>query len=424
MSRVSRRQHSKRQSALATPWPKQDLEILVLAGAHDVSGDERQISEDVALVRSALLYADKVRLVSGSAMMLFGMKQIMDLPPGHSLLFILSQLSDEQISRITNDDSGKSAEAIRVLMQYKSIPRKERRANMAMFNAAREALTEFTESARAASTASKKNIGQMSRGYGADELQLAVDAGVLEVDLDWPIELDSEVPSTDRIIETLNSNNGNVMLDSQMRGLVGAIHKEKVYELPRVFDSVIRRTRTGTRMIENLPSFPDAPMESILQTRKETENDQQKYRRKVSELSTQLREHALSDALDADIDDFWLDEVVPEVQQLQKVMAQSSAGIEAARRTAKDSRRVMPKVVGGASAGLVAGGGVVLNLGVTDSLPQAVGAALMGAVGGGAVPVARELRKRYQANYEAVLDSKEEAQSNGLLYLIDVNASL
>lgn len=424
MSRVSRRQHSKRKSALATPWPKQDLEILVLAGAHDVSGDERQISEDVALVRSALLYADKVRLVSGSAMMLFGMKQIMDLPPSHSLLFILSQLSDEQISRMTNDDSGKSAEAIRALMQYKSIPRKERRANMVMFNAAREALTEFTESARAASTASKENIGQMSRGYGADELQLAVDAGVLEVDLDWPIELDSEVPSTDRIIETLNSNNGNVMLDSQMRGLVGAMHKEKVYELPRVFDSVIRRTRTGTRMIENLPSFPDAPMESILQTRKETEEDQQKYRRKVSELSTQLREHALSDALDADIDDFWLDEVVPEVQQLQKVMAQSSAGIEAARRTAKDSRRVMPKVVGGASAGLVAGGGVVLNLGVTDSLPQAVGAALMGAVGGGAVPVARELRKRYQANYEAVLDSKEEAQSNGLLYLIDVNASL
>lgn len=422
MGRVSRRQRGKLPSAIGKQWSNQGLEILVLAGVHNVADEAQQIAEDVSLVRSALLYADKVRLVSASAMMLFGMKQIMTLPHDQAALFLYSLLTEEQLSQFAGDDSERTAEAFKFILEYKSRPRKERRADIATFRQVRDQLATFTESAKAAAIEAKANIDRLSSGYGADELQLAIDEGVLEVDLDWPIDLGSGDPSPDRIIETLNSNNGNVMLDSQMRGLLGAMHREGMYELPGVFDSIIRRTRTGTRMIENLPSFSQAPMESILQTRKETKHEQQRYRSKVSELSKKLREPALSEAHESDIDDFWTEEIVPEVQHLQQVMNQSTASIEAARRTAKDAKRALPNAVGGTVGGLLGSSGF-LSLGLTTSLSQAVGIAVTGAVGG-SVLATRDLQKRYQENYEAVLDETEVASSNGLVYLIDVEDSL
>lgn len=401
MAKQSRRKNRRgRRRAIIAKQERKGLRVSVFTSPQVKEG-QVTLGEDLRLVRSALLYADEVELISPGASSLqpfAGLAETGDVDA--SALF--SSLDDTVISQITDGDHPPELikQVFAILPTILSWPEDRRRA---VISEAQEVqYIKGLQDVQAAMGEAGQIAHELRASAGATELDLAISDGALSVasagfSIDHPV--DEQVQwYADRLRSALSSPAGALLLDERTVELM------REQEFTPKFDLVgerANRAATGTGLIERLPVFPDASMADVLAVREELAEGRVQYRVAVKRLASQLASAPFDETVSNEIDELWNDEVRPELRSMQDTVRLSRL----AKNTGRDIVNNYRSEVISSSVLMVA----------VESLAQlswtTSGAAAVGA------------NVAWQATAQ-VLRARADVQKHELFYLLDVDKHL
>jgi hypothetical protein len=272
------------------------------------------LSYDVELVRSAILYADHVEVVSLVGM-LFA-----------SVLSAKAQLS--QLSMLTALISKPQLKVLRPLLQ--SVTGKLRGARGdALERMAGEILSELELDLRES---------------GGDELIAGAAAGVVTT-RDWVSAPGSVSSSPERWLEVLrdllSDPYEHVLLGDQVDVVVKALVEDGTISPGILAMKHAGEAAVGSGLIARLPAFPQAPLSELLDVRSDLSSSLARYRTATVRLSSQLQARSFDPEIRAEIDDLWINEVAPVLAELEELFFQHTLIREIARTTGKDLKTLI-----------------------------------------------------------------------------------
>lgn len=373
---------------------------------------ENTVAEDIRLVRSALLYAEKVRLVSATAAALTGLKKFGAQRPINQMLHFMAMMPDDFLAEHMNQAPSDARKTMDAMSSITMRSRRERRSNSHLRRADQ---TISGSVATDAGPAMQEHAKKLWDRYSGPELDAAVEHDILEIDQEWFFDTNANDLDQAKILEKLRNPDAHLLVDYQMRKLAEAAVREGRLEIFQSQSSRLRKTKTGTTMLTQLPTFEDAPVEKILTARTETQDYLGRYRTTVAQLAEKLRAEPFSSEISTEIDDLWQDSVLPRILEIQEALEESSLG-SALKTSVKNLSAASPKVVG---AGLVPPS---IHLGVsawTDL--EAIAPTLVTSGILAASEALRNMQKDFGSGYRSSQDRKHDARKDGLFYLYSTN---
>lgn len=404
--------------------PRGDTAIRIVSGIQEAALSGPSVSEDLSMVRSALLYADRVEMYSLGTTLFLQSRGLTGLGDDEYIRWFLATISSTQsLAKPHLTTSGLSlsvfdwAKAERdkfTRAQWRSRPKAERAKVDDILTVALRAARE-----------SKSSFKRMWVDHGGPEIETAIESGLLTVNREWSdllaIALDEERidASVNLINEALRPECGNVMVDNMVGGLARAMLRENKLKVPNYRMDDVRETALGAKMILNLPNMAAVSVEKVLEVREDIAPSLGSYRNSVAKLNELLREDPFSPDLPGEIDHVWYKEVAPRVDELERAVFDSSLG------------RYKDAVVAGGRAGANAMFWGSLSIGVANYAnidwanlgvaAPAIGASL--ASGGVAVASGKSGIDAFKEELVKSRTQRKRAQNDGLFYLANINRS-
>lgn len=400
-----------------------DTKIRIISGIQEVDLDGRSISEDVAMVRSALLYADKVEMYALGTSMFNQIRQISTLNNDEMVVWLLSVIAGAEAT-----DAATREQMEMLIVGYMQLKEERDKYSRSQWRTEerlkekRAAYDNLTKLIRTHGGAMKWNLNQMWRAHGGAEIEAAVDSGILSIKTEWADDLSKAMEGNDLDQATalmrsaIQFKGGGVMFDSMAGGLANAMHKENRLRLPQFRLDDIRETRLGNKMLLALPNMSEVDVEKLLEVREELDGDLARYKRTVSHLNERLHESAFSPDLDEEIEHLWHKEVAPQVEELREAVFSSKLG------SYKDA-----VVAASASTAEALGWGffgiLVSNFANLDlSDPSGITAATAGAFSATeAVKSLKQGKDSFRKELRNSAEKRETAKAEGLYYLANVS---
>lgn len=402
-----------------------DSHIRIISGIQDMSATTASLSEDIKMVRSALLYADRVEMYSAGTSMLRQMKKFTaDGDLNLALRMYGTMAQTEGIDLSTRTQLLALIEVVETYAEQRQMFNRSSRRTNPEFRKIDGLFNDSLKSLRRAGNETKKTVERMWLNYGGNELDAAVETGLLTINDEWANALMEKIDSVDEAAEILGeaitTAKGNLLFDSMAGGLARAMHKEGRLILPNFHQQNIRTTRLGNRMILLLPNMAQVDVEKVLEVKQEVTASLANYRRSTRNLQEKLREDALSPHLDEEIEQLWFDDVSVQVEELTQAVYDSSLG------TAKDV--VVASVKEGAKAAVHGAFSVVIatvpSWDFADFQDNPAAYAALGATvfsGGAIYKYANQGIEEGLKTYRVAKNRKKEARNDGLFYLANVN---
>jgi hypothetical protein len=325
---------------------------VVIATSPKSSLDGPTVREDVSLVRSAILYADHVELVSPAAAMLGSVAGLASGDEENLFQFLLS-LDDETMSRLNGGGqlSANWREAIQVMTamtpdQWDIV---EAQSGEVVPGVVRSAGHDF----RAQMTDSLGELRTMADGLlqtsGVGELVPAIEAGLVSLSPAGTDKGDTD-DMVHAYVEILRRHlmdpRVHLMFDEQTASLVGSLIDEEVVRPSRLALVNAGQAAIGSGMIARLPAFPNTPLDELLDLRSDLDDPLARYRRAVSQMAVQLRVRAFDSEMPTELDDIWRTQVDPALRDVREGLAQHGLVREVARSLATDAGSVVAAVAG------------------------------------------------------------------------------
>ena len=307
---------------------------------------ERALERDVELAKAALLYADQVEMV-GLGVALF--EKVRQRSSGDQGAFgLFRALDDEALAYVMGNRVSELPENFRMMMDLMGLPN---------FRAVVEALPSEHSAQMLEALDGLDEINQGAHPYiaalleeaGADELAKAIDARVIRVaDLDVDVshlfrggesrdlETDSQMASwIGVLLERLNDRRTRLLFDDDSAELVEALLRTGELEATEPNLRLARQAALGAGLIGRLPAFPNAPMDELLDLRKDLGDPLIRYRGAVVTYSKQLPT-VLGRDLDFEVGQLWEETVAPSISEIEQRLADHALIREMAR--AADAR--------------------------------------------------------------------------------------
>lgn len=405
MGKQSRRVSRKNRTKFAASVTNGNLRI-VIATTPATGGSGVTLIPDLKLIRSALLYADHVELISPSATMIEGLN---DLRSGGvpAFLALAVGLDDEALKHLINGgDPAQTRELLNRLLEFRALPRQERRSldaiTQATYRAAEQGLADIYAATGTGS------IDDQVAGSGHPEIQLALQSGLLSINHGVTTDLITKSAtefgeSYGRLLQGLVSRGSALLLDEQMSRIVELMIAEGQLSPSGTTTSRSIKASTGTGLIARLPAFPHADVHQVLKARDQLDSHLVRYRRAVKEYAQKLESTPFTDYLQDELDDMWLEEVQPSVSELQHQLSRKAI----AQNTLWEGLAAGKPIAIEAAAALIHFQAPILGL--DQVLATATAAAT--AVAGLAPPVVKAMQK------------SSEAKKSDLYYLAALNSS-
>lgn len=377
------------------------LELLVAPSPTSGPG-AKFLDRDLSLIRAGLLYADRVELLSPSALMLSGVASISDPT---AMIALLNQLDADTLAHLGL--RGDPAKFQAVLLQLQATMRLSREQRRSLTAAQRSALAEVharLEQAVSQPTTRAK-LESMLEEAGAPELVEALDAGVLRVRTDIGAADPEAMFASylEALRAALVSPTTNLLVDDQVASVARALIESGQVSPNQLAVARASRARSGAGLISHLPAFLGADVTSVLSARAELEAPLGRYRSAVSELTERMKLGPFDEGHGDEIADFWRDEVRPTVDSLRADLSVSRLTRDAALNVASDTKA------------LFRGGAVFFGLDwVAEATTMAAAAAGTVAT---TVKVAADAYKGRQQR-------REDAKSHGMFYLLELDRRL
>lgn len=349
------------------------------------------LHNELRLVRSSLLYADRVDLIAPAASLLWTLTPLRGLDPD-DVWETIADLPPEALQRLGVEESAVPLPAFRQMMR-----------NLGKRSATDLTRLEGEKLWRPAIQEILREVEETFGGAEAPELELALNTGNVRL-LDTGKQLEDPVDQQvagfrNRIAEALANPSGTVLFDQLTTSMIREDDSLRKKFSPVGMDRS-RRAAAGTGLVEWLPVFPDAPMSSVLEAREELADSRAKYRASVKALTAELQSSTLDETLPSDIEELWRDGVRPTLVDLRKTVKASRIAKETGLRLATEGYGIPTIAVTITSLSSIA-----------DLLPTATAA------------MAASLRIAAAGAREAV-EARSVKKKHDLVYLLDLNKKL
>lgn len=258
-----------------------ELHITIASSPETGSDDQRILEHDLRLIKAALLYGDRVTLVSLASWMGLGLYSLTALELTHlqKAQFIVTLAPGLALNNAVFEDFATRFEPfIKVLSQKKiTLTRKQLRTRKELEQRLDEAWPFFQES-----------FHQVAERFGLDELGVALESGDLELhSLPNSDETSPVMSFVDAVATYLKEGGCFPLLDEATAGLVRAAVAEGKMTPSRATTRRGRHAALAGDLIDRLPVF-NAPMDEVLEIRRELATPLVRFRAAVQELSESI----------------------------------------------------------------------------------------------------------------------------------------
>lgn len=304
MVRSGGRRAIERASQRAPAASKADL--VVQAAVHP-SG-ELTLRREVEVTRSALLYADHVRLISANAAMLFVIKDL-------DLLSVDDRLTafEQMIPVLQPELLGKML--LGKVREMRTLLGKRRLANQELL--ARERLRrEFEQQWEKVCEEGKRQWHEA----GGEELDKAYNAGLLSFALvaeavdDMGSVIDGFVAE---LSHAMTQASAAPLFDDQTGDLIRLGIAGNQFTVPELAQRKAVKAGIASGLVGRLPAFPAAAMEQVVEARAELSNQIPGFRQVVACLAGRVESHAYDVEFPEEVADLYREEVEPAFQEIE-----------------------------------------------------------------------------------------------------------
>lgn len=305
----------------ATSDRRQGMTVTIGVTPRAKPNGQPSLAGELRLLRSSLLYADHIDLVAPSASWLTDFRPLRGVT-ADNLWWTIPSLPLETLRRITPDDLDpvQARKAMRAL-RARPVNDPERRECERMWRASLPQVA--------------KTVSGVFDSVEAQEIEMALDAGsvsMISKGTRFEDPIDQQVFwFRDRLTEALDDPGTHMLLDGPTTDF---LRDSETYAdgLPTVAATRSRHAAVGTGLVEQLPTFPDAPMDHVLEAREELAEGRDKYRASAKHLADHLESSALDATLPSDIKELWLDEVRPSLEDLRRSVSKTRVAYETGKR--------------------------------------------------------------------------------------------
>jgi hypothetical protein len=316
------------------------------------------LERELRLVKPALLYADRVTLLSPVATLL---QATADVGASENLTMTLLREVGPKLDPY-------SSEAFAVYDELRSKRRPTQQEIRAMY--------EFRQMLSAGSSEILAKAREMLTDAGADELVPAIEAGLVTIDpvmqegdaaamLVPGIEaaaglertMDSALANSffERLRELLDDPSAYPLFDEQVGDLVRAQVSEGLFEVGAVSRRRGKQASAAAQLIEKLPSFPSASVSEVLDIREELREPLTRFRAAVSEMERLIQSAAHEPDFAAEVEDLYIEKVAPALLEIAELARNNSYLRQLMRAAVGDAKPILTSVL---TMGVLALGGL------------------------------------------------------------------
>jgi hypothetical protein len=287
------------------------LQITIVAGSIYRDG-ALDLSQETRLVKSALLYADRVTLANPKVMIIASMAGVVsgDLELKRAaVLGMMDVLPDGAGTRTV----------------YEELRRKKRKSVREML-----VLRGLVERLDRGAGQAVAQVGSMLEEAGAGELDQALRAGVLDLSHLGLNESDAGMDKVtlwlaDLIAELVAGSSPRYpMFDDATDGLLATMIREG--KAPGAQLGHARPAALTSRHVGRLDAFPDAPMSAVLEARETLRAPLAGLRRAIADMGTELETMPLDQTFERAVHDMYGRLVAPALQELEEIARQLRIG--------------------------------------------------------------------------------------------------
>ena len=296
---------------------------VVVATASALREGRISLSHDMELVRAALLYADRIELVSPLVTLLVtaikapgwerklpsvGLTGLIDR---HSRFFTPNRATmakAEQFDRWLHSRD-------LFLRNSRTEPGQISRSTIRMIDVVREFIQESPQ----------KSPKELLTLAGAGDLLPTMRAGIVRVsfgDLDGPRGgRDTQRSYEESLQRRLKDPMSRLLFDDEIAGLVEGMVTRGLLRPHPLAEARADQASVGSRLITRLPALTRPPIDELLAMRGDLEAPLVNYRAAVVRMAKQLAHHSYSREFLAEIEALWVSDVAPAISRFREEMA-------------------------------------------------------------------------------------------------------
>lgn len=323
MNRRARRPHPQERKRTSQTVVRTHIAVVSI----ESGGSGISVRHLVDLVKASLLYADTVEVLSIANQMVRGLAEFSASDPS-SLLALLGSLDDATIQHLS---PGLDPSQLREVLPLLSLDPTSVRtfaglgAELAPLEGLADILDQSNEAMASSMAGLRKIVESMRLESGVAELEQVLDDKVLRLNERVPLGQDAGAmvtALTSELKRYLQDPTKLLVLDSQTAGLARAMIQEGLVTMPERATVNAEEAVLGTGLIARLPAFTAAPVDEVIDLRRDLEEPLGRYRRKVAELRGLLLAGPFDPNISAEVDSVWRLEVDPMIADLREAMAE------------------------------------------------------------------------------------------------------
>jgi hypothetical protein len=384
--------------------------IAVITGL-DTRPDGISVQRDIELVKAALLYGDTAEVLSVGSQIVRGLHAF-SAGDSSSLWNLMNALDDDTLRNLGYDGKiDQLRQALPLLASLDPDTVRSRAAGDPDMSQFADVLDMGRTNATSAMSEMREIYEKMRVDSGVAELEGVLDTRLVRFNEQVAIGSDVDAMTdafVDQIKRYLQDPSKLLLLDGIAASIARHMIEEGVVQPPKRVISNAGEAVLGTGFLERLPAFPGAPMDELLKLRRDLEELLVRYRRKVSDLRSELQTSPFDEHVNAEVDSIWRSDVAPEIAEIRQAMADHGFVREFLKALGAD---VSNLVKGG---NLPAGGIAVITANAFD-----LGTAISAGIAGGSA-LAPTGTKALLARHEG----RAKARGNDLYYLYEVDRRL
>ncbi len=288
------------------------LHITAAAAPNIEFGNPRLLAHDLRLAKASILYADKVTLCSATAWMAASIY----------LMGAANQSEEAQLQLIIHLYASigplVDPNAEKLLPEFERRVKLLKRSPITLTKRERILRKEFRKLLFGLWNQLSESFVSITRGFGFDEVELAANAGILDIHPFSETLFENFGEEYFGVIKDLmGSTTTHPMLDDQTSGLVGAALKEGKLCVPVSASRKNRQTGLVADLFDRLPVF-DVPMAELLDLRQELGKPLTNFRSKIIELAGDIESSTWDDDFDSDVQEAYLKSVAPALLDIEE----------------------------------------------------------------------------------------------------------
>jgi hypothetical protein len=266
---------------------------------------EISIERELELTKSALLYADEVTLCSPTSTLLTSVAALANLNDDQKLAFL------EEVAPIIRPDFVLGAGQLRQFINKRPQGGREFLLKLQL---TRELNTIWAEL--------EQKAMEILEGAGAQELEPAMRRGLVRLDL-LSAKYTTENMAAgyiERLQHYLQDSTTYPLFDDATGSLISAGREAGIFLVPPEAERRATQVGLASGLIAELPTFPTAPMDRILEARKEVEDHVARFRRAINELRRYLSTTALEEGFKEEVTELYAREVQAAMEEIAAIL--------------------------------------------------------------------------------------------------------